>query len=87
MSLNTMYYFSMKNTEIIRKNKDDITKLLDIKHYYYFIFAPTLCFQLSYPRNERIRKVWLLKRVGEAIGCTIMQAYTSLKLPRKSNCF
>eukprot|EP00331_Platyophrya_macrostoma_P023723 CAMPEP_0176438170 /NCGR_PEP_ID=MMETSP0127-20121128/19114_1 /TAXON_ID=938130 /ORGANISM="Platyophrya macrostoma, Strain WH" /LENGTH=472 /DNA_ID=CAMNT_0017822049 /DNA_START=290 /DNA_END=1708 /DNA_ORIENTATION=+ len=63
------------NMEFIRKHKDDPSKLLDIKHYYYFIMAPTLCFQLSYPRNERIRVVWLAKRVIEAIICLALQAF------------
>ncbi|XP_058971297.2 diacylglycerol O-acyltransferase 1 [Pocillopora verrucosa] len=35
------------------------------KDLYYFIFAPTLCYELNYPRSERIRKRFLLRRLAE----------------------
>jgi diacylglycerol O-acyltransferase-1 len=33
----------------------------------YFCWAPTLCYELNFPRNPRIRKVFLLRRVLEAV--------------------
>lgn len=35
------------------------------KDLYYFIFAPTLCYELNYPRSKRIRKRFLLRRLAE----------------------
>jgi diacylglycerol O-acyltransferase 1 len=31
----------------------------------YFIAVPTLCYQMEYPRSERIRGRWLARRVVE----------------------
>lgn len=40
---------------------------LTLRNLYYFMFAPTLCYELNYPRTERIRKRFLLRRVIEAL--------------------
>lgn len=32
---------------------------------YYFMAAPTLCYELNFPRNTRIRKRFLLRRLAE----------------------
>lgn len=50
------------NLELIAQNKDNLMKLLSFRHFMYFLAAPTLCYQLQYPRNNSIRRVWLLKR-------------------------
>ncbi|KAJ0003394.1 hypothetical protein NQD34_008492 [Periophthalmus magnuspinnatus] len=34
---------------------------------YYFVFAPTLCYQLNFPRSPRIRKRFLLRRLFEMV--------------------
>ncbi|XP_036423425.1 diacylglycerol O-acyltransferase 1a [Colossoma macropomum] len=34
---------------------------------YYFIFAPTLCYELNFPRSPRIRKRFLLRRLLEML--------------------
>jgi diacylglycerol O-acyltransferase-1 len=34
---------------------------------YYFMFAPTLCYELNFPRSDRIRKRFLLRRVLEFV--------------------
>ncbi|XP_022055441.1 diacylglycerol O-acyltransferase 1a [Acanthochromis polyacanthus] len=34
---------------------------------YYFVFAPTLCYQLNFPRSPRIRKRFLMRRLFEMI--------------------
>lgn len=40
---------------------------LTLKNLYYFVCAPTLCYELNYPRTDRIRKSFLLRRVIEAL--------------------
>uniref|UniRef100_A0A8C5E6F2 O-acyltransferase n=1 Tax=Gouania willdenowi TaxID=441366 RepID=A0A8C5E6F2_GOUWI len=34
---------------------------------YYFVFAPTLCYQLNFPRSSRIRKRFLMRRLLEML--------------------
>jgi diacylglycerol O-acyltransferase-1 len=34
---------------------------------YYFIMAPTLCYELNFPRSQRIRKRFLLRRLFEMV--------------------
>lgn len=34
---------------------------------YYFVFAPTLCYQLNFPRSPRIRKRFLMRRLIEMV--------------------
>uniref|UniRef100_A0A8P4GDF6 O-acyltransferase n=1 Tax=Dicentrarchus labrax TaxID=13489 RepID=A0A8P4GDF6_DICLA len=34
---------------------------------YYFVFAPTLCYQLNFPRSPRIRKRFLIRRLFEMV--------------------
>uniref|UniRef100_A0A8C7PUB1 O-acyltransferase n=1 Tax=Oncorhynchus mykiss TaxID=8022 RepID=A0A8C7PUB1_ONCMY len=36
-------------------------------HIYYFVFAPTLCYELNFPRSPRIRKSFLLRRLFEML--------------------
>jgi len=39
-----------------------------LNHWMYFIAAPTLVYRDSYPRTEKIRWGWLMRRVGEFVG-------------------
>nr|CAI5868684.1 unnamed protein product [Callosobruchus analis] len=53
---------------------------LNLKDLYYFICAPTLCYELNFPKTDRIRKRFLLKRIFEVLICgqiimVIMQQY------------
>ena len=41
---------------------------LNLVDLYYFIFAPTLCYELNFPRSERIRKRFLTKRILEIVS-------------------
>uniref|UniRef100_A0A3B4XD47 O-acyltransferase n=1 Tax=Seriola lalandi dorsalis TaxID=1841481 RepID=A0A3B4XD47_SERLL len=36
-------------------------------YMYYFVFAPTLCYQLNFPRSPRIRKTFLMRRLFEMV--------------------
>ncbi|KAG8201532.1 hypothetical protein JTE90_011207 [Oedothorax gibbosus] len=38
---------------------------LNLKDMYYFLFAPTLCYEMNFPRTPRIRKRFLIKRLLE----------------------
>ncbi|XP_026468476.1 diacylglycerol O-acyltransferase 1 [Ctenocephalides felis] len=40
---------------------------LSLKDLYYFLVAPTLCYELNFPRTSRIRKRFLLKRLLEVV--------------------
>lgn len=40
---------------------------LNYNDLYYFMFAPTLCYELNFPRSLRVRKRFLLKRIIEMI--------------------
>ncbi|ELT88627.1 hypothetical protein CAPTEDRAFT_183593 [Capitella teleta] len=40
---------------------------LNLEDLFYFLFAPTLCYQLNFPRSVRIRKRFLLKRLIEMV--------------------
>ncbi|XP_035224200.1 diacylglycerol O-acyltransferase 1-like [Stegodyphus dumicola] len=40
---------------------------LNLKDAYYFLFAPTLCYELNFPRTARIRKRFLVKRLLEML--------------------
>lgn len=40
---------------------------LNFRDLFYFLCAPTLCYELNFPRTSRIRKRFLLKRVLEVV--------------------
>lgn len=53
---------------------------LTLKNMYYYIYAPTLIYQLNYPRSPRIRPIWLAKRCLElvfymALALFLMEQY------------
>ncbi|KAI9259366.1 MBOAT, membrane-bound O-acyltransferase family-domain-containing protein [Sporodiniella umbellata] len=47
-------------------------KNVNPQNLLYFFMAPTLCYQVSYPRTPKFRKTFFLKRVGELISCLVM---------------
>lgn len=44
---------------------------LTVKDMYYFLAVPTLCYELNFPRSQRIRKRFLLKRAAETVSSEI----------------
>ncbi|XP_019290709.1 diacylglycerol O-acyltransferase 1 isoform X1 [Panthera pardus] len=46
---------------------------LNYRDLYYFLFAPTLCYELNFPRSPRIRKRFLLRRLLEMLFLTQLQ--------------
>lgn len=60
---------------------EDVSKLvqypdnLTYKDLLYFLCAPTLCYELNFPRTSRVRKRFLLKRLLEVvIGVNVVMA-------------
>ncbi|NXN16381.1 DGAT1 acyltransferase, partial [Indicator maculatus] len=50
---------------------------------YYFLFAPTLCYELNFPRSPRVRKRFLLRRLLEmGFGEGGMSQLTLTPLPQ-----
>ena len=49
----------------VEEKVDNLVRVLSISRLAYFLIAPTLCYQLEYPRNAYIRKIWLGKRLVE----------------------
>ncbi|CAO1309476.1 unnamed protein product [Diamesa serratosioi] len=48
---------------------------LNLKDLSYFLLAPTLCYELNFPRTTRIRKRFLIKRILEVlVGINIVMA-------------
>ncbi|SCP04168.1 diacylglycerol O-acyltransferase, putative [Plasmodium ovale] len=45
---------------------------LNLKNYYTYILMPTMCFQYTYPRTEKIRWVLIFKHILEVIFLLIM---------------
>jgi len=45
-----------------------------LSHFYYYLAAPTLVFQLWYPRSARVRKSFVLRRLAELVftSCLIL---------------
>lgn len=43
---------------------------LSLRDLYYFMLAPTLCYELNFPRTTRIRKTFLLRRLLEVVLLT-----------------
>lgn len=43
---------------------------LTMKDVYYFVFAPTLCYELNFPRSPKIRMSFLLRRLVEMLFFT-----------------
>ena len=44
---------------------------LNLKDLFYFVYAPTLCYELNFPRSERRRKMFILKRLFEVVCIVI----------------
>lgn len=35
---------------------------------FYFLFAPTLCYELNFPRTPKVNKIFLLRRLVESVS-------------------
>ncbi|CAF0819093.1 unnamed protein product [Rotaria sordida] len=71
--------------DLFKKKQDQINSIiisegliiypnnLTIKNLYYFLFAPTLCYELNFPRSPCIRKSFLCRRFGEILVICSLQ--------------
>ncbi|XP_031827704.1 diacylglycerol O-acyltransferase [Nomia melanderi] len=60
---------------------------LNLRDLYYYILAPTLCYELNFPRTQRIRKRFLIKRILEVVvGCqVVMSLFQQWMVPSVKN--
>lgn len=70
-----------KNRSNGADDDEDVAKLvqypenLSYKDLLYFLCAPTLCYELNFPRTSRVRKHFLLKRLLElVIGLNVVMS-------------
>ena len=56
-----------KTYEMLQQKNFELFELATFKHLMYFIAAPTLCFQLHYPRTNKIRVSFIVKRTLEFV--------------------
>uniref|UniRef100_A0A673XGC1 O-acyltransferase n=1 Tax=Salmo trutta TaxID=8032 RepID=A0A673XGC1_SALTR len=52
---------------------------------YYFVFAPTLCYELNFPRSPRIRMSFLLRRLFEMVSSWMIPIIQSSMKPLEVN--
>ncbi|KAK4322983.1 hypothetical protein Pmani_006290 [Petrolisthes manimaculis] len=62
---------------------------LTLRDLYYFFVAPTLCYELNFPRSQRVRKRFLLRRMLEVIVITniILAMFQQWIIPSVKNSF
>ncbi|XP_014212742.1 diacylglycerol O-acyltransferase 1 isoform X2 [Copidosoma floridanum] len=60
---------------------------LNLSDLFYFMLAPTLCYELNFPRTQRIRKRFLIKRILEVVvGCqVVMSLFQQWMIPSVKN--
>ncbi|XP_029174994.1 diacylglycerol O-acyltransferase 1 isoform X2 [Nylanderia fulva] len=60
---------------------------LNLGDLYYYILAPTLCYELNFPRTQRIRKRFLIKRILEVVvgSQVVMSLFQQWMIPSVKN--
>ncbi|KAI0227255.1 hypothetical protein L0F63_007234 [Massospora cicadina] len=48
---------------------------LTASNFYYFVLAPTLCYQISYPRTPSVRVMFVIKRLSECLLSTLFMYF------------
>lgn len=72
---NGTYAASQTNTDQDTVELVNYPENLTFKDLLYFLCAPTLCYELNFPRTTRIRKRFLIKRCAEVIiGANVVLA-------------
>uniref|UniRef100_A0A8C7JXW2 O-acyltransferase n=1 Tax=Oncorhynchus kisutch TaxID=8019 RepID=A0A8C7JXW2_ONCKI len=56
-----------------------------LRDLYYFVFAPTLCYELNFPRSPRIRMSFLLRRLFEMVSSWMIPIIQSSMKPLEVN--
>ncbi|KYR00645.1 diacylglycerol O-acyltransferase 1 [Tieghemostelium lacteum] len=65
---NSSFTWDYKDSTIYPNN-------LTLKSTYWYMLVPTLVYQLSYPRSERIRKRFLIRKIIEALFLSLLIFY------------
>jgi len=45
-----------------------ISTFISFLDFYYFLCAPTYCYELNFPRTNKIRKRFLIRRIAETVS-------------------
>lgn len=65
---------SMSQDELVKPKEDYNDKFvayplnLTLKNIYYFMAVPTLCYEINFPRTQRIRKSFIIRRMCEIVS-------------------
>uniref|UniRef100_A0AAY5EXA2 O-acyltransferase n=1 Tax=Electrophorus electricus TaxID=8005 RepID=A0AAY5EXA2_ELEEL len=61
----------------------NVASPVSLPDVYYFAFAPTLCYELNFPRSASVRMGFLLRRLFEMVGVTRLHyvSFQSCQLP------
>ncbi|VDK64930.1 unnamed protein product [Onchocerca ochengi] len=71
------YWYRCKNMKKKNRKSEKESLLiyphnLTLQNLYYFIFAPTLCYELQFPRTNGRRKSFIMKRTAEFVCLTLI---------------
>jgi len=71
--------------------KNEYPNNVNFSSFCYFLFVPTLCYEVEYPRTERIRWWYAIKEFIQYIGCILIDCviFVQFLLPvfRENNHF
>ncbi|XP_069088203.1 sterol O-acyltransferase 1 [Pleurodeles waltl] len=62
------------------REKTSVVPVPQLTHYLYFLFAPTLIYRDSYPRNPNIRWGYVATKFAQVLGCTFYAYYVFVRL-------
>ncbi|XP_018023397.1 diacylglycerol O-acyltransferase 1 [Hyalella azteca] len=79
------YLTSGASSERLVRYPDNLT----LRDLYYFLLAPTLCYELNFPRTSRIRKWFLFRRALEVLVLSnlVMALFQQWMIPSVKNSF
>ncbi|XP_078417581.1 sterol O-acyltransferase 1-like isoform X1 [Cetorhinus maximus] len=75
--------FIRENFSRVVSNKEKnsgIQQTPQFSHYLYFLFAPTLIYRDSYPRNPTIRWSYVATKFAQVLGCLFYAYYIFVRL-------
>eukprot|EP00249_Psilotum_nudum_P013156 c24184_g1_i1 orf=196-1641(+) len=73
--LRVLYLSGEKPEMPLDMKKVEYPESISLKNLAYFWVAPTLCYQVSYPRTEKIRKGWVLRQLIKLIIFTGLMGF------------
>ncbi|KAM4721802.1 sterol O-acyltransferase 1 isoform 2-T2 [Rhinophrynus dorsalis] len=62
------------------KEKSSVVPVPQVTQYLYFLFAPTLIYRDSYPRNPSIRWGYVTTKFAQVLGCLFYAYYVFVRL-------